>query len=357
MPTTIPCPSCKVSLKAPDNLLGKTINCPKCKKPVKLLAPGAAAATVSTKPAAPAPAPKPAAPPEKKTVPAGPAVTKPAAKAVKKAPPKEEPDEDLDPVDELESAPEPEEAAESEEPAAAEDAAEEPAEEEEDGESEGGVSKVAAKFLDRKVFLIKGQSGIFSMNAAWDFLDPDTKKKTGTAVERPEGILQAIRFFLRRNWLPSKIEVREEKTNELVFIIRRPAYFFNCTLEVRDADHKLLAKFTYKPLSRLVGKPMDILRKKQEKFATCQFYFLKGRVDLVDDKGKELANMMTESAYTKAIKIYWAPRGGSYYVTFNKPLVDKPHEKMIFLSVTLALDLLQEDSKASSGKGGISIGT
>jgi hypothetical protein len=312
---------------------------------VKLVAPnGPAAASVSTKPAALPTAPKPAG-----------AVTKPAAKAA--APePKAAPADDLDALDDLEPAAESEEAAQ---PDQTEEAAEseEPAETEETTEEEGGgVSKAGAKFLDRPVFLIKGQSGIFSINAAWDFLDPDTKKKTGTAVERPEGIMQALRFFLRRNWLPSKIEVREEKTNELVFIVRRPAYFFNCTLEVRDADDKLLAKFTYKPLSRMVGKPMDVFRKKSEKFATCQFYFLKGRVDLVDEAGKELANMRTESAYTKAIKIYWAPRGGSYYVTFNKPLLDRPQDKMIFLGVTLALDLLQEDSKAGKGKG-ISIGT
>jgi hypothetical protein len=224
-------------------------------------------------------------------------------------------------------------------------------------EEAGKLSKVVEKFLGANLFLIKGQSGIFSFNSAWDFLHPDTKNKIGSAVERPEGIMQALRFFLRRNWLPSKIEIREEKTNELVFIVRRPAYFFNCTLSVHDADNKLLAKFTYKPLLRMLGKPMPVERKGGVKFGTCEFYFLKGRVDLMDDKKKELANMQTESAYTKAIKIYWAPRGGSYYITFNKPLYDNPHDKMIFLGVTLAMDLLQEDSKASAGKGGISFGS
>jgi hypothetical protein len=220
-----------------------------------------------------------------------------------------------------------------------------------------GLSAEVEKFMSANLFFLKGQSGIFSLNAAWDFQDPKTKKKIGSAVERPEGIMQALRFFLRRNWLPSKIEIREETTNELIFVVKRPSYFFNCTLEVRDANNKLLAKFTYKPLSRLVGKPMPVERKGGEKFATCEFYWLKGRVDLMDDNKKELANLQTESAYTKAIKIYWAPRGGSYYVTFNKPLSDKPYDKMIFLGVALALDLLQEDSKAGAGKGGISIGT
>ena len=72
---------------------------------------------------------------------------------------------------------------------------------------------------------------------------------------------------------------------------------------------------------------MEVVRKGGAKFASCEFYWVKGRVDLMDENKKELANMQTESAYTKAIKIYWAPRGGSYYVTFNKPLFDQPRDR------------------------------
>src|SRR5262249_5195608 len=34
MPVTVVCPACKARLKAPDNLLGKTVKCPGCTKPV-----------------------------------------------------------------------------------------------------------------------------------------------------------------------------------------------------------------------------------------------------------------------------------------------------------------------------------
>jgi hypothetical protein len=399
MLTMIPCPRCKVRLQTPDKLLGKTIHCPKCKKPIKLRV-----RSNGPVPAPEAPQKEPVASQDDADFIAG-LEQIDDVEAPKETPAESEAVVESDP-DEVETLMEnmvPEEAAEKpadEEEAVEEEAIEEEAVEEEPIEEEAieeeaveedaveekpakkGVTDKPAKkpvakgkkeddveeepaelsedvenFMAANLFLIKGQSGIFSLNAAWDFLDPKSKKKIGTAVERPEGVMQALRFFMRRNWLPSKIEIREQTSNELVFVVKRPAYFFNCTLEVRDANNKLLAKFTYKPLSRLVGKPMQVDRKGGEKFGTCEFYFLKGRVDLMDDNKKELANMQTESAYTKAIKIYWAARGGSYYVTINKPLFDKPRDKMIFLGVTLAMDLLQEDSKASSGKGGISIGT
>jgi hypothetical protein len=59
MLATIPCPSCKVNLKTPGKLLGKTIHCPKCKKPVKLVVrndnPAEPAATWPEKEPAPPP--------------------------------------------------------------------------------------------------------------------------------------------------------------------------------------------------------------------------------------------------------------------------------------------------------------
>ncbi len=402
MLTAIPCPKCKVRLQTPDKLVGKAIYCPKCKKPVRLVvrSNGTSLAPPSSVAAPEAPEQESAAPsnPELETqlaaddndfiagleqvedgnAPQDAAETtsdEDVEKLMEEAV-KEEAGAEQEAAETVAEEPGAEQALEEEvieEEAVTEDAVEEEAatdaaitekpaktkksaaaEEEEESEE---LSPEVEKFLAANLFLMKGQSGIFSMNAAWDFLDPKTKEKVGSAVERPEGMMQVLRFFLRRNWLPSKIEIREQESNELVFVVKRPAYFFNCTLEVRDGHNKLLAKFTYKPLSRMVGKPMPVERKGGEKFATCEFYFLKGRVDLMDENKTELANMQTESAYTKAIKIYWAPRGGSYYVTFNKPLFDKPYDKMIFLGVTLAMDLMQEDAKAGKGKGGISIGT
>jgi uncharacterized protein len=50
MPITVPCPTCKAKLKAPEGLLGKTVKCPGCKTPVLIRA------TVGATAPAPAPA-------------------------------------------------------------------------------------------------------------------------------------------------------------------------------------------------------------------------------------------------------------------------------------------------------------
>jgi uncharacterized Tic20 family protein len=76
MPVTIVCPGCKAKLKAPDNLIGKTVKCPNCTKPVLVKA---AAAVV------PAPVPAPAKKPP-----------------VKRAPVVEEdPTEDMEPTEDM----------------------------------------------------------------------------------------------------------------------------------------------------------------------------------------------------------------------------------------------------------------
>src|SRR5271157_2951729 len=51
MPIAVKCP-CGVALKAPDNLAGKAIKCPKCQAVVKIPAAGAAAAPAAPQPRA-----------------------------------------------------------------------------------------------------------------------------------------------------------------------------------------------------------------------------------------------------------------------------------------------------------------
>jgi uncharacterized Tic20 family protein len=82
MPIVVVCPSCKAKMKAPDNLVGKTVKCPGC------------AALVQVKAAASAPAPAPAAP-----APA-PVVRKPAPKPVEEV-------EEVAPIEDEEAAPPP----------------------------------------------------------------------------------------------------------------------------------------------------------------------------------------------------------------------------------------------------------
>src|SRR5262249_53937511 len=59
MPVTVVCPACKAKLKAPDTLIGKTVKCPGCTKPVVVKA---AAPTQTPAPAVKKPVKQPAPP-------------------------------------------------------------------------------------------------------------------------------------------------------------------------------------------------------------------------------------------------------------------------------------------------------
>jgi uncharacterized Tic20 family protein len=69
MPLVIPCPSCNARLKAPENLIGKTVKCPNCQTPIAVKAPSHTPApparqtapakqTAPVKPRKPAPEPE-----------------------------------------------------------------------------------------------------------------------------------------------------------------------------------------------------------------------------------------------------------------------------------------------------------
>ena len=57
MPLVIPCPSCKARLKAPENLIGKTVKCPNCQTAIAVKAPANTPAPPARQPASAAKAP------------------------------------------------------------------------------------------------------------------------------------------------------------------------------------------------------------------------------------------------------------------------------------------------------------
>lgn len=62
MPVVVVCPSCNAKMKAPDNLVGKTVKCPSCAALVQVKAPASAPAPApAPAPVVRKPAPKPAA--------------------------------------------------------------------------------------------------------------------------------------------------------------------------------------------------------------------------------------------------------------------------------------------------------
>jgi hypothetical protein len=100
--------------------------------------------------------------------------------------------------------------------------------------------------LDRNKFVIKEKVKIFSAIQSYDILDAETGELIGVAQEKIGPITQVLRWFMSKQLLPARLEVREKPDDSLVFSLRRGWYIFRSRVEVLDSQDHLIGYFKSK---------------------------------------------------------------------------------------------------------------
>jgi hypothetical protein len=215
-----------------------------------------------------------------------------------------------------------------------------------------GDSAFSFKLLQPSVIFVQGQSGMFSINNAYDLLNGRTKKHLGEALEKKDDAAVVMRLFVGNNLVPTRVEVLEGRHRDLVLTIKRPPHLWTSKAEIYDADNELLGSFQIQPFSMLMSKPIWISDHNEKKFAQMQAQWMKGKCVYSTPDGKKLAETMSQAVYEQRIVLKWAPRGGSFYITFTKLAEKKPRHKLLLLGTVIGIDLFYTQNRQGPIIGG-----
>jgi hypothetical protein len=315
MPISVACPVCEVRLKAPDAAAGQTLTCPSCKAPVDV--------------------PRPKAPPT--------AVGK-TTELPPPAPAEEEVFEDFEIVEDapLEELP-------GEEDEALEEV-EEPLDELEEVSPPRRREQLAwSRLLGMELIFVRGQHSDLAEVIAhqervgYDLIDPRSGRGVGEAREVQDTQEAVLRVFVGRNLVPTRIEIRELPERAMVGIVRRPAYVWGSSLEVLDLRGEILGTFERTPWHMLIQTPVWITTPSGRKLLRIHPQASRGRCVFLTPDGREVGEMVTESAWEGRLKVSWFRRGGSYYVRFYPREDLTPRERLLFLGAALGMDLYFEE--------------
>ena len=99
--------------------------------------------------------------------------------------------------------------------------------------------------LEHNTFVIKEKVKIISNVQSYDILDAEGEL-LGTAKETIGVVTQMLRWVMSKQFLPTRLEVREKPDDSLVFSIRRGWYLFRSRVEVHDSQDQLVGYFKSK---------------------------------------------------------------------------------------------------------------
>lgn len=200
-------------------------------------------------------------------------------------------------------------------------------------------SAFSFKLLKPSVIFVQGQSGMFSINNAYDLHNGKSKKKLGEALEKKDDVATAMRLFVGNSLVPTRIEILEGPHRDLVLTVKRPPHLWTSKAEVFDNDGELLGSFEIQPFSALMSSAVWIRDHNEKKVGKMQAQWLKGKCVYSTPDGKKLAETMSQAVYEQRLVLRWAPRGGSFYITFSQLAEKKPRLKLLLLGVVIGIDL------------------
>ena len=197
--------------------------------------------------------------------------------------------------------------------------------------------------LDRTQFMIKEQVTILKTTDTYDIYDPETEEQIGQAKEVPGKLVAALRWLIAKTWMPTRIEVRREKDDKLLFYLRRGWYIFRARVQVFNAKDELIGWFRSKILT--VGGAFQVYDADDQLFAQIKGgkrWFFDYHLKTPD--GIEIGNVTKK--FGGVLKELFTS-SDSFLVTVAEDFEADKTAKILLIAAALAIDIVfKEDQSA-----------
>ncbi len=201
--------------------------------------------------------------------------------------------------------------------------------------------------LEAHRYLVKEQVKFLASHHTYDIYDGDTQEHVAVAEEKIGAVTQLLRWFVSKQLMPTRVEVREKPDDSLVFTISRGGYLFRSRVEVHDAQDALVGYFKSKLISWSGG--FHVYDKEGRPFAEVSGNFIgfKYRMTTPDCR-VELGHV---SKQWKGLVKEMFTSADTYMVELNEDLSEQPLAKMLVLAAALATDMIFKSESRTSGDG------
>lgn len=199
--------------------------------------------------------------------------------------------------------------------------------------------------LEARRFLVKEQVKFLAAHATYDLYDADTEEPVGTAEETIGPVVQLLRWFVSKQLMPARVEVREKPDDSLVFTIGRGWYLFRSRVEVHDAQGGLVGYFRSKLISWSGG--FYVYDRRDQLFAEVKGNFIGFKYRMLTPDGRVELGRVTKQ-WTGLVKEIFTS-ADTYLVEVNDDLDEQPLAKMLVLAAALATDMIFKSESRTAG--------
>ena len=200
--------------------------------------------------------------------------------------------------------------------------------------------------LEHNTFVIKEKVKILSNVQSYDILDAKGEL-LGTAKETIGFATQMLRWFVSKQFLPTRLEVREKPDDSLVFSIRRGWYLFRSRVEVHDSQDQLVGYFKSKFFT--ISGGFHVYDKDDKHFAEVKGKWIGFNYRFLSPDHKVEMGTVSKKLGAMGLLKEMFTSADTFAVQVNPDLSDEPMAKMLILAATLAIDMIYKSESRGSG--------
>lgn len=184
-------------------------------------------------------------------------------------------------------------------------------------------------------YFIREHLGFLKLSDTYDIIDPNTMDQIGVAKEKPGALIHILRFFVKKQMLPTKVFVYEgsdpKEEGNVLFSIQRGFTLLRSKVNICDAEGQTVGYLKSKLFS--LGGAFFVHDQSGEQVA-----FVKGNWKGMNYKFTD----MNETEIGRITK-EWGGIGKELFTTADNYMVDidgepSPTKVLLFLAAGLAID-------------------
>lgn len=197
--------------------------------------------------------------------------------------------------------------------------------------------------LSLNSYIVKEHVGLFKLSDTYDIIDPETGAKVGLAKERVSGWVQALRFLVNKQLLPTTVVFIDKPDDKgdgaVVLSIRRGFSLFRPKILILANDVTPIGYFKKKLFS--FGGAFFIHDMQDLRIGMVKGDWKGWNFKILDEEGKELGVVTKQ----------WAGLGKELFTTADTYVVSiaqdakpSPGKKSLLLAAGIAIDTIFKEN-------------
>jgi hypothetical protein len=199
--------------------------------------------------------------------------------------------------------------------------------------------------LKRRQFFVKEQVAFMKFNDTYDILDPETGQPLGVAREEPTGWSKYARFFMKKLYLPTTVNVYENGDDGLppLLTLHKSPGLFRQKVTVTNAQGATLGLLVSKFVSfTLSGGGFSVLDAGGTPVAEVKGDWKGWNFRLLDTGGRELG-VVTKKWSGLGRELFTS--ADNYMISLADDSAGQANDVALMLAAALAIDIVFKEAK------------